>query len=505
VAALETLLAFLLAVPPASGAREPASPAVPACAVAGRPIRLGLCPAGDVGASRLLFRGASSPHWYFVDATREGPCLWGSIPSPQRRLGRVTYAFETTGTHGQADRTPDRVLRIVSSADACSGGVVAPAALTEPAFVGATAGAPLSPEGFGPAGGHALPLIVAGAVLGGAGGTVAALSAGGGGAAAPPAPRLPDSPPATPAPTLAPTSVPTALPTLVPTEAPRPPRNPPPPTEAPTPEPTAPPSTPAPTPIPTAPPTPLPTSVPTIFPLPTLPPSTPVPTAAPTLPPTATPTIVPTILPTATPTAAPTSTVTPTPRSTATPTATPTTAPRPTATPTTAPTARPTTPPTASPTTAPTATPRPSAAPTATPTTAPTATPRPAATATPRPSPSGSSSDSGSAAAVTWRSLLDGAGAHVRLIGNGALLAETTEGTADGRFAAGTGDNRLELEVVAARGPGRWTIALGGQGFAPGSLRVLAGDVTGVSNDSVAARLTGRAGEKLVLLFRGGP
>jgi hypothetical protein len=106
---------------------------------------------------------------------------------------------------------------------------------------------------------------------------------------------------------------------------------------------------------------------------------------------------------------------------------------------------------------------------------------------------------------VTWHSQLDAAGAQARLIGNGALLGEPAEGTAEGRFDAGAGENRIELEIVRARAPGRWTFALAGGGFQQGSLRVLTGTVTGVSGDAVAARLTGRAGEKLVLLFRAGP
>lgn len=65
------------------------------------------------------------------------------------------------------------------------------------------------------------------------------------------------------------------------------------------------------------------------------------------------------------------------------------------------------------------------------------------------------------------------------------------------------GENQVEATLVEGRGTGRWRFELGSiRGFRPESLRVVAGDVLEASGDTVAFRLLGRAGERMVFAFR---
>jgi len=68
------------------------------------------------------------------------------------------------------------------------------------------------------------------------------------------------------------------------------------------------------------------------------------------------------------------------------------------------------------------------------------------------------------------------------------------------------GDNRVEAMLVEGRGPGMWRFELGSiRGFRPESLRVVAGDAVQASGETVAFRLLGRPGERLVFGFRIAP
>jgi hypothetical protein len=65
------------------------------------------------------------------------------------------------------------------------------------------------------------------------------------------------------------------------------------------------------------------------------------------------------------------------------------------------------------------------------------------------------------------------------------------------------GDNRVEATLVEARAAGTWRFELGGvPGFRPESLRAVAGEVLQLAGDSVTFRLQGKAGERVVFVFR---
>jgi hypothetical protein len=461
----ETVFALLLAAA-ARGAASAPEPAIqhdpPACVLADHPARIGAClPLGSpLRAGRLHFRDAARTHWYDVDLIAEGSCLWGTLPSPQRRLRRVSYFLDLTGGPGITARTPERLVRVVGDESDCAGGAVAPVDVAEPPFVTASGGAPLTPEGFGPRGGRAVPWIAGLLVAGGAGGTAAVLAGAAGGGA--PAPREP----ATPTPDTTPGPTPTPVPTFTPappTPAPPGPR----PTSTPEPEPPAPPPPPPP---PTTAPTPTPRATPTGTATATPTPGGPTPTPPP---PTATPTGTATSTPTATPTGTGTATPTATPPPTAT--ATPTATSPPTATPTPAPTTPP-----------PTPTPAPS----------PTSTPTPPGTPTPR--PGFSEGDDG--AFVQWRALATENAARLRVIVGGRVVAEAGR-PLEGRVGLPAGDNVVEVQWTEGR-PARVELSFAGRGFVRGTLRLLNGRGIAVGPDSVSIPIGPTADHAVVVFSR---
>jgi len=456
VPAVEAVLVVLIAQ---AAARATVRYEAPGCVLTGQPARIGLCSAPDVQAGRLHFRDAASPHWYYVEMMRDRGCLWGTLPSAQKRVHRIAYVMELIGASGPSARTPERLLRVVREPSACPSPPVAPVDVADPPYVTATAGAPLTPAGFGEAGGRAVPWLAGVLVAGGAAGTAVVVGA----AASAPAPRVPDVPTPTPAPPPPPTLPP---PTARPTAAPPTPG--PVPTPTPTPEPD---EGPPPEPPPTAPPAPTATPRPTA----TLPPPTSTPTPG-----------------GATPTPEPTETPTPrgTPNATPTPTPEPRTTPSPTGTATGTPTSTPTPPPTPSPTPPPTSTPTPSA----------TATP------TPRSTPFGAEGASASARTnVAWSSQLSVPGGYARIFVNGQPIAESAEGHAQGELAAMPGENRVEIELVRAQGPGRAILQLGSQGVAPARLHVAGGTATVTGPGAVLVRFRGQPGERLMVTFVAGP
>lgn len=88
---------------------------------------------------------------------------------------------------------------------------------------------------------------------------------------------------------------------------------------------------------------------------------------------------------------------------------------------------------------------------------------------------------------------------------NGLLVAEAGDPILERRFAATPGENRVEIEIVSAQGPGRGVLQLSGGGFDPSSLRVAGGTAGVVSPGNVVARFRGLPGEKLILVFQSSP
>jgi tetratricopeptide (TPR) repeat protein len=103
-------------------------------------------------------------------------------------------------------------------------------------------------------------------------------------------------------------------------------------------------------------------------------------------------------------------------------------------------------------------------------------------------------------AQVSWASQLDLPGGSGRVVVNGAE-SFAQEGALVGHGRSSRGWNRIEAEVVRGGKPGAWSFELLG-GHQPGTLRALAGTVVQGGADRLVFQLSGRPGEKVVLVFR---
>ena len=103
---------------------------------------------------------------------------------------------------------------------------------------------------------------------------------------------------------------------------------------------------------------------------------------------------------------------------------------------------------------------------------------------------------------VEWRTQVPVAGVRVRLTVNGQVVSEPGPGAVQGRFAATAGDNRIEIEVLDGRRPGRVVLALKGRTLEPGSLRVVSGAGAAVSADSISVPFGAAPTERAVIVFR---
>lgn len=93
------------------------------------------------------------------------------------------------------------------------------------------------------------------------------------------------------------------------------------------------------------------------------------------------------------------------------------------------------------------------------------------------------------------------AGGRGQVIVNGSIGAFQERGLRHGAAAVPRGPNRIEAQLVTAAGhPGTWSFQLSGT-YRPGTLRVVAGDLLGMTGDAVVFRMAGRPGERLVFTF----
>jgi len=105
-------------------------------------------------------------------------------------------------------------------------------------------------------------------------------------------------------------------------------------------------------------------------------------------------------------------------------------------------------------------------------------------------------------ATVSWTSELTVPGARGQVVVNGAQGAFHEQGAAAHSAPVQAGANRLEAQLVSAMGrPGTWRFEIAGA-FEPGSLRVVAGDVLTITDRMVVFRLSGKPGERVVLVFQ---
>jgi hypothetical protein len=102
---------------------------------------------------------------------------------------------------------------------------------------------------------------------------------------------------------------------------------------------------------------------------------------------------------------------------------------------------------------------------------------------------------------LEWTSQLDVAHAKGQVVLNGRAATFTAPGRSLWVGKALRGENHVEAVLVSAAGtPGTWRFEL--KGVEPGSLRVVAGEVSAVASDAIVFRLRGRAGERVVFAFR---
>jgi hypothetical protein len=104
---------------------------------------------------------------------------------------------------------------------------------------------------------------------------------------------------------------------------------------------------------------------------------------------------------------------------------------------------------------------------------------------------------------VIWSSDLT-KGTRLQLVVNGSAAFYPTAGRSSGTAAAIAGTNRMEATVAETDGKaGLWRFELSPSGVAaPGSLRVVTGDVVLITDTTVTFRLQGKAGERIVFTFQ---
>jgi hypothetical protein len=104
--------------------------------------------------------------------------------------------------------------------------------------------------------------------------------------------------------------------------------------------------------------------------------------------------------------------------------------------------------------------------------------------------------------ALAWSSDLGVEGGRLQLIVNGSA-SYPDAGRGYGMAAFSDGQNHVEATLVEGRGKaGLWRFDfMGSRAIAPGSIRVLAGDVASVAASSVTFRLNGIPGERIAFTF----
>ena len=197
------------------------------CIVAGNFPKLTACfsPSTTIARARVNFKATSidgvpspSPHWYWVDFKPESPCFTAILPKPAKKMTQMAYYINVADKQFREGRNAEQLVKVVPDKGGCDKDVpVAGWVQNASVVVGAPAGAPAVPVGFGSivgAGGGvgATTLAIGGVVGGGAAAT--AIIVGGGGDEGDPDP--------TPTPNSVVVTVPTPTPTPPPTATPTP-------------------------------------------------------------------------------------------------------------------------------------------------------------------------------------------------------------------------------------------------------------------------------------------
>jgi len=108
----------------------------------------------------------------------------------------------------------------------------------------------------------------------------------------------------------------------------------------------------------------------------------------------------------------------------------------------------------------------------------------------------------GAATQLSWTSQLDVPGGRAQLV-LGSRVLYPREGRALVVAQARRGENRVEAQIVEAKGPGPWRLEFGGQKtIEPDSLKVTTGEVISAGPDAIVFRISGQPGERIVFTFR---
>jgi hypothetical protein len=148
------------------------------CIVAGKHPRLNACfaPTANVARGRVYFRAEGGPHWYFVEMKSDQPCFGGVLPKPRATIKKINYYVEAVDKEFAESRTTEYAPDVVAEENECRKDKLVAGYLDRASVVvGSAAGAPTVPFGFAGAG-------IAGAGV--SGGVVVASVAGAGAAVA---------------------------------------------------------------------------------------------------------------------------------------------------------------------------------------------------------------------------------------------------------------------------------------------------------------------------------
>jgi hypothetical protein len=101
------------------------------CIVVGKYPKMNACftPAASLARSRVYFRPEGTPSWYYVDMKSDQPCLSGTLPRPGKKLvgKKVEYYLEAQNKSFTPSRTAEYAPIVVRSAQECKKNVpVAP-------------------------------------------------------------------------------------------------------------------------------------------------------------------------------------------------------------------------------------------------------------------------------------------------------------------------------------------------------------------------------------------
>jgi len=190
-------LAALLALAPAALAEDSLSIAHQPvhCMVAGKYPQLDACfaPSPRVARARVYFKGEGTPEWYYVEMKAEAECFRGTLPRPKKSLKRLRYYVAVTDQDFAESRTEEYAADVVGDAKSCTIGAVAPYVTTASVVVSGAAALPAGFAGAGLLAGVGATTVAGVAIVGA--GTAGAVIAGG--VEEPPTTTNPPRPPTT--------------------------------------------------------------------------------------------------------------------------------------------------------------------------------------------------------------------------------------------------------------------------------------------------------------------